>query len=311
MSPREAVERFGDSAAFVVTIWRGEGPERTGDRVRFLQELGCRRVSTFGPLYWKYPEIFLPHYAAAPAHLVHHRASEVLEAALLWDDAASRQEFLSQIRWRLFFDFDALANPVEHPAYFPPDLLSMTAEDVFVDCGAYDGDTLASLVAQPGPAFRKAIAFEPDPASFAKLKQRLSALSRRGSVVLHQAATGALTGRCRFQAGGSPTSALGAGDTEVECVTLDDALEGVAPTYIKMDIEGEELNALEGARHVIQRHAPILAISSYHRQDHLWNVARLIDSIRTGYRFFLRPHMQETWDLVCYAIPEHRLKSNA
>ena len=68
--------------------------------------------------------------------------------------------------------------------------------------------------------------------------------------------------------------------------------------------------ALEGARRTMERYAPILAVSTYHQQDHLCNVARLIHSMRSDYHFFLRPHMVEVWDLVCYAIPNHRLKSN-
>jgi hypothetical protein len=89
MSPREASARYGKTAAFVVTIWCGEGWDRMRDRVRFLRDLGCEHVLTFGPLYWKYPEVFLPHYAAAPAHQVHEQADAVLQAVALWDDEAS------------------------------------------------------------------------------------------------------------------------------------------------------------------------------------------------------------------------------
>lgn len=309
MSPKEAFARFGQSSTFVVTIWRGEGPERTRDRMAFLRGLGCEHISTFGPLWWKYPRVFLPHYSAAPAHWVHDAASEVLEAALLWEDAASRREYLSQVRWRLFFDFDGLADPVGHVPYFPPDLCSLTGNEVFVDCGAYDGDTLTSLFKQPQPSSLSVIAFEPDPASFARLNLHVSHLAQKDSIVLHQAATGASNGRVRFSADGSPASAVGSGTLEVECVRLDDALAGYAPSYLKMDIEGAEPDALEGARRIIQQHAPVLAICVYHQQDHLWKVARLIHSIRPDYHFFLRPHMADVWDLVCYAIPPSRLRS--
>src|SRR5215472_369266 len=124
LSPQEAAARYGKIAAFIVTIWCGEGWDRMRDRVRFLRDLGCDHVTTFGTLYWKYPEIFLPHYAAAPAHEVHQQADAVLRAADLWSDDASRREYLSQIRWRLFFDFDGLADPVKHTIYYPPDLCS-------------------------------------------------------------------------------------------------------------------------------------------------------------------------------------------
>jgi ABC-type glutathione transport system ATPase component len=58
---------------------------------------------------------------------------------------------------------------------------------------------------------------------------------------------------------------------------------------------------------IIARHQPVLAICSYHRQDHVWRIPRLIHSLHAGYHLFLRPHVMDVWDLVCYAIPEGRL----
>lgn len=311
LPPAEAAARYGKSAVFVVTIWCGEGWDRMRDRVRFLRELGCEHVCTFGPLYWKYADTFLPHYAAAPAHEVHEQAGAVLHAAGLWEDAASRSEYLSQIRWRLLFDFDGLADPVQHPIYFPPDLCSLIEGEVFVDCGAYDGDTLVSFLAQPQPGFKKIIAFEPDPGSYAKLSQKVAGLSEKGSITLHKAATGAENGTIRFSGDGTPAASMGAGDIVVDLVKLDDVLRDEVPTYLKMDIEGAELDALNGARQTIERHAPVLAICSYHKQDHVWRIPSLIHSFNPDYRFFLRPHLVEVWDLVCYAIPKRRLKPGA
>jgi hypothetical protein len=54
---------------------------------------------------------------------------------------------------------------------------------------------------------------------------------------------------------------------------------------------------------VIREHSPILAISCYHLQDHLWSIPLLINSLNPDYDFYLRPHDLEVWDLVCYAIP--------
>lgn len=309
--PQEACARHGKTAGFVVTMWSGEGTDRMKDRLRFLRDLGGERVVTFGPLFWKYPEVFLPHYAAESPHKVHEDADAVLEAAALWEDDASRREYESQIRWRLFLDFDGLADPALNPIYFPSDICALMANEVFVDCGAYDGDTIEGFLAQPQPGFKKIIAFEPDPSSFAKLKQKVAALPSNESIVLHEAATGAINGPVFFSADGLPSSAVGSGTTEVRCVTLDDVLADEIPTYIKMDIEGAEPDALWGARRIIEQHAPVLAICSYHRQNHVWEIPRLIHSINPGYQFFLRPQWIDVWDLVCYAIPAHRLKRAA
>ena len=94
----------------------------------------------------------------------------------------------------------------------------------------------------------------------------------------------------------------------MECIRLDDSLQELSPTLIKFDIEGFELDALAGARQVIARSRPILAVSSYHLQDHLWEVPLALASMCSHYRYFLRPHGTEGWDLVCYAIPEERVR---
>lgn len=307
MSPQVAAARYGKTAAFVVTTWAGEGRDRMRDRVQFLRHLGCRCVTTFGPLFWKYPDIFLPHYAMSPAHEVWDQQEAVLDAAGLWSDDASRREYLAQIRWRLLLDFDGLPNPVKHPIYFPDDLCPLRADECFVDCGAYDGDTLASFVSESGGRFRRAISFEPDPSSFAKLEQRVAAMPDSGRVALHKAGAGAGNWRVMFNADGLPSAAMGTGTLEIDCVKLDDVLANEEPTYIKMDIEGAEPDALMGAREIIARHQPVLAICSYHRQDHVWRIPRLIHSLHAGYHLFLRPHVMDVWDLVCYAIPEGRL----
>lgn len=81
------------------------------------------------------------------------------------------------------------------------------------------------------------------------------------------------------------------------------------PSFIKMDIEGAELDALIGARHSIEKDLPVLAISAYHQPDHVWRIPLLIQSFSDQYRFFLRSHNEEGWDLVCYAVPISRMNA--
>jgi hypothetical protein len=89
---------------------------------------------------------------------------------------------------------------------------------------------------------------------------------------------------------------------------LDDLLAGSRPTYIKMDIEGAEPDALAGAQRTIRQHRPVLSICVYHTQYHLWSIPLLVHELAPDYRLFLRPHDADGWDSVCYAIPEERSK---
>lgn len=307
LSPREAARLHGDQAIFLVTIWRGRSDDRMPEREANLRDLGCQHVITFQPLFWKHPEIFLPHYAVDLPHRVHQRADDVRRAAQLWADDASRGEYLAQLRWRMLGDFNAMPDPVDHMIYFPHELCPLTDREVFVDCGAYDGDTIQSFLEEAKNRFAYIYGFEPDPANFAKLQERVAQLSRRDSITIRRAAVGATAGVVTFSGEGSEASRVGQGEMQVDCVVLDEVLAGTQPTYIKMDIEGSEPDALTGARGIIERHSPVLAICTYHVQDHLWKIPLLINSFSDNYAFFLRPHLLEGWDLVTYAIPKHRL----
>lgn len=312
MSPESAATQFRDSAVFVVAIWGAEAKDRMRDRIDQLEGLGCRRVTSFGPLCWKYPDGILPHYGADLPHKVHEEAEQARAVVDLWADYASRREYVNQIRWRLLLDFDCLAAPVGHTIYFPKDLCALLPQEVFLDCGAFDGDTAKLFIHESGGRFRKIIAFEPDPANFAHLEKNIKQMggAERQAISVFHAATGSRHARVRLLAGVGKSSSVGEGDVEVDCVALDDVLSDPAPTYIKMDIEGAELDTLEGASRTIQEHKPVLAICCYHRQNHLWKIPLLIRALSSDYRFFLRPHDLEMWDLVCYAIPKERLATS-
>ena len=309
LPPVEAAARFGADSTFVLTIWTGEGHDRMPQRIGQLKALGCERVVTFSSLYWKYPRTFLPHYSLDLPHKVLEQKQAVLEAFGLMADAASRREYLAQIRWRLLADFDSLPDPVAHEIYFPDDLVEVGPEEVFVDCGAYDGDTLQAFLRQTGEAFATFDAFEPDPGNFVRLQRFKEGLMPEvcARIRLHQAATGSRPGTITFDAQGTGSSHVG-GDLAVACVTLDGALADRRPTYLKMDIEGAELDTLEGGGALIRGALPVLAICAYHCQDHLWRIPLLMRACSGDYRIFLRPHLLEVWDLVCYAVPAGRLK---
>ena len=159
-------------------------------------------------------------------HKVILHADEVRNALSLWSDAASQQEYLAQIRWRILMDFDILPSPVSHEIYFPDDLVRIKPDDVFVDCGAYDGDTIRNLLHNHRDSLKNIIAFEPDPANFQKLQQFALSLpiNIRKRLSLYQLATGAKKGKVQYDATGTKSSSIGSGDLEVDCISLDEIL---------------------------------------------------------------------------------------
>ncbi len=111
----------------------------------------------------------------------------------------------------------------------------------------------------------------------------------------------------RFNDTHGPSSYISdSGNTFIQCISLDDILPSLIPTYIKMDIEGAEIEAIKGARNIINEHKPELAISVYHKIEHLWNVPLLLKSIKSNNKLYLRSYThisQETLFYWCADFP--------
>ncbi len=304
----EAVRRFGSSSAFVLTIFNPLQSPAAG--LAQLKGFGATRVMTVVPVAWKFPQSLVPaFFLDLPERIVEARGS-VLEAFRLLADDESRREYVDQISWRLSGVIEYSSPDPGHPQYFPECLFTLREDEVFVDCGAYDGDTLQVFLQQCRGDFRRALAFEPDPSNFARLTDLIRKVPEdvRRRITAHELATGAARCKVRFAASGQPSAAITVGgEVEVSVAPLDQMMQE-PPTYIKMDIEGAELDALAGARQCILKNAPILAVCAYHAQDHLWRVPLAIASMVPGYHLFLRRYAEWGFDTVCYAVPPHRLQ---
>ena len=312
LSPAEAAARFGKSATFVVTIWRAGGTHRYEQSRRQLAGLDCTHVVPMMVLGWKYPDEMLPHYCLDLPHGVLDDASSVRQAFELLSDSRSQAEFVAQLRFRLFADLDALPHPDSEQQYLASGLYSVRDDDVFVDGGAYDGDTLRSVLASRRP-FLEYVALEPDAANFGELQRYVGTLPLpvRQRVKVLQIAAYSHRRRMRIDGSGSASavliSATGPSQPDdVECVPLDEICERRRVGFLKLDIEGAEPDAILGARRVLARDRPIVAMCVYHRQNHLWQLPLLVRSLVDDYHYYLRPYNEEGWDLVCYAVPNER-----
>ncbi len=94
---------------------------------------------------------------------------------------------------------------------------------------------------------------------------------------------------------------------DYEATSLDDYVKKNSikkVDYIKMDIEGFELKALQGASETIEKFKPKLAISCYHKDDDLWEITNLILKINPTYKIYFDHHMPIQWEAVLYAIEQ-------
>jgi len=314
LEPEKAARRFGKEACFVVTVWNPAAPHAFAEVSARLRALGCLRIAPFIPLFWKHAAMFLPHTRLDTPHRVFDNEAAVRATFDLWLDEGSRREFVAQLRALLSPDgFEGLPGGSPNPMYFEDAVCSPRDDEVFVDCGAYDGDTLRTFLSLRGNRFRRIVAYEADPANFARLSTWAAGLlaKHRVRIVLRPLAVAARCTMVRFDASADDGASIREdGDLLVEAVSLDEDLGGgPAPTFLKFDVEGAEPDAVQGCQRILEESRPALAVSAYHLQDHLWRLPALVDSLAPRYRFLLRRYSPGFVDLVCYAIPDERLDS--
>jgi FkbM family methyltransferase len=306
LSPPEAVQRFGQTACFIVTIYNGSAARKQ------LREKGCIRVLPAALLFWKYPAEFMPDLGIdAPERLV-EQAEEIRECFSILSDDQSRHELCDQIEWRYWMKPEYLPLPPnEYELYFPSDLVAENQEEVLVDCGAYDGDSIRSFIGR-GKSFQHLYALEPDAANLAALHSSISSFPNeiQKKVTVWPYAVGAKNEQVKFVETHDVTSKVSHEDvgSVIESRKLDSLPWPFKPTYIKMDIEGSEPLALAGAADLLNRELPVLAICLYHRTEHLWQIPNLIHSLAPAYSLYLRRYAEDCWEQVCYAVPASRLK---
>ena len=187
------------------------------------------------------------------------------------------------------------------------DLLEPHTYEVFADVGAYDGKSTYDFFEWCGMSGNsKAFVFEPNE----DMKNAIVRTIQKGKdYKIVQAGAWDRNTRLGFVKSNKADSSHVVEDEEtiengIDVVSLDTYFESeaVLPTYIKMDIEGAEFNALIGAKKIISEHKPRLAISIYHKQEDLWVLPNLLLDFCPDYKFYVRHYTMAHADTVLYAV---------
>ncbi|MGA2405361.1 MAG: FkbM family methyltransferase [Bacteroidales bacterium] len=215
-------------------------------------------------------------------------------------DEQSKKTYIGFINTKITHNSDLLGT-FNKDQYFCEDIVKLSNNEVFVDGGAFTGDTLLPFIEKTNGRFYKYYAFEPDAENASKLKDLIKGIDISGIASI-QKGLWSKPEILRFSGDGIDSGSISEyGDKEI----LVDSIDNLCPdaTFIKMDIEGAELEALKGAAETIKKNQPKLAICIYHRPEHLFEVPIYIKSLCLEYKFYIRQHRQEiSGELVLYAI---------
>ncbi|MEJ7682707.1 MAG: FkbM family methyltransferase [Segetibacter sp.] len=251
-----------------------------------------------------FPGDLLPHYHfQTPEYFLQYK-NEIKKVYENLADEESKKQFLAHVDCRINLNFEDLPEADTANQYFPSDVVSLSANEVFLDAGAYDGDTLKDFTSRTNNKFIKYLALEPDPVSY-KILQDVAASYENGIVEVFPYAVGVENTILKFDAtGGAGAGFSENGSIEVECKRADDFFYNYKPTYLKFDIEGAELDALKGSEKIIETYRPKLAVCIYHLPDDLWRIFLYLHNKFPFYNFFARTHQYDGLDFVLYAIPK-------
>ena len=230
-------------------------------------------------------------------------AERVNAIANMLADEKSKESYLGVIKYRQTYNKKDYPVTSDETQYFIKEL-KLDKDEVFIDCGAFTGDTISNFL-KYCPEYKQIVAFEPDSKNFQKLKKTW----RYPKITLINAGIYNKNGEISFSEHGNGDSKiienLNSPNTKNIQVMAIDNLNLEKVSFIKMDIEGVELEALKGAKNTIIKDKPKLAICIYHSDEDMLNIAEFIYNSNPEYKFYVRHHHYYPFinETVLYALP--------
>jgi hypothetical protein len=249
---------------------------------------GCQWIYPMPWLSHRLPEIYANReYKGALEAVANPQNHDAINQAFhLFADEESRRTFASKIEYLLTFEKRRLDEMCSREQiYFDSEIVQRSDHEMFLDGGAFKGDTLEQFLGTSKGIFKEYHAFEPDSGNFALLQQKASVDPQRIFAI-----------RCGLASQSGALRFISTSGADAQFVS-----EG-------QHIEGFEASALRGAANLIAKHQPVLAISAYHYPEDLWKIPNLIHELNPSYCLLIRHYTREIDDTVCYAIPRWRMK---
>lgn len=254
----------------------------TGALLNLLHRHGFRDTFTFPPI----------ERLRDFEHKILSNLPMLWEAYRLLEDELSRDTFLSVIRYKITGDISALS-----VAYFPQYYhyrVKPEPGDVIIDGGAFDGSTGIDFLKAVG-SDAKIIGFEPNRENFLSASRLIGECGVADKYLLQHAGLGACEGTAHINGQGSGSflseTAHSGGETS-RVMSIDEYSQGSMEKIhlIKLDVEGYEMAALQGAHNTIAKYSPKLQVCVYHKLEDLWELPLYIQRISQGYKFFMAHH---------------------
>ncbi|MFT9148084.1 MAG: FkbM family methyltransferase [Acetobacter sp.] len=267
----------------------------TKQGMKAISALNCKNIVSAHSFFLS------PHYFdEINLEFLLQNSQKLSSAFEILEDELSKKTFISYIKSHISGNDSCIRDVYQADQYFQ-DFMTIKNDEIFVDAGAYTGDTLRDFLKFSNGTYQKYYAFEPNSINFQKLKLFIEQKDIP-NVHAMNCGLGSKQGTVNFyqENNTSTVSKISAeGNVNIQIDTIDHLCPDA--TFIKMDIEGGEMDALSGGMKTIHKNKPKLAICVYHNPAHLWEVALYIKKLVPDYRIFFRQHQVFSTELVLYA----------
>lgn len=223
---------------------------------------------------------------------------KIKKALSLLSDDESRNVFINIVRYKITGKIDYLLN-CESDKSEAIKLLNLSDTESYLDLGAYNGDTVEEFINSVN-GYKDITAVEPDMRNFKKLAHNTNGLH---NICNYNVGISDKDGEMLFSMrGGRNSSVNGKGDI-IKCRCINSLCYQSGVSYIKMDVEGQERAAILGGANTIKKYAPKMNIAVYHRNEDIFDLPILVNSINPNYKLYLRHHPYiPAWDTNLYCI---------
>ncbi len=217
-------------------------------------------------------------------------------------DEQSRKVFAAALNYKLSGDIRYLFACETDRREDLSSLFVFKEDEVYLDLGAYNGDTVQEFLELTGGSYCRIIAVEPDRRNFNKLERLHETLKE--NFITHNKGVWRQADEMGFSdSGGRQSTLLAAQKKMVTVDSIDNLCRNQMVTYIKMDVEGVEKEALEGGRETISRCKPKIMTAAYHYDVDIFLLPLFLWQLVPKYRIYLRKHPYiPAWELNFFAV---------
>lgn len=224
-------------------------------------------------------------------------------------DNKSKDVFTKMLYAKVFMDVDFIESAYfDDCIYFSESIWGKLRPEAYIDCGGYIGDTTLQYIIKR-PDYSSIYVYEPLKEAYDRCCSELSFYVQEGHVKIFPYAICKEEMNVTFSEGNKngDSKISSEGTTSIPGIALDHTISEPVG-FIKMDIEGSEKEALLGAKKIIQKYQPQMAICIYHLKDDFWKIPQTILEICPEYCFKIRQHAPQAYaETVLYCIPKENM----